>query len=186
MGLIQKHWHYPNITLLLLSAALTGYLLYNGHLDVIVSSFGALGYLGVFLAGLMFVSSFTILPATAILFAFAETLPALPVALVGAAGAMMMDYLAFRFIRDRLLAELNPFLKMLRIYRPVNILKTKYFAWMAPVVGAIIIASPLPDELGLTLLGLTKISAGRFIALTFTFNFVGILLIALAAGKLAR
>lgn len=178
---LQKHWHYPNLTLLLLSVALTAWLFQNGYMENVVASFGALGYVGVFLAGLMFVSTFTILPATAVLFAFAKELPALPVALVGASGAMMMDYLAFRFIRDRLLAELNPFLKMLRIYRPVNILKTKYFAWLAPVVGAIVVASPLPDELGLTLLGLTKISAGRFVALTFTLNFIGILLIALAA-----
>lgn len=178
---LQKHWHYPNLTLLAISVAATVWLFYSGHLGGVVALFGKLGYLGVFLAGLMFVSTFTILPATAILFAFAQGLPALPVALVGAAGAMIMDYLAFRFIRDHLLAELNPFLKMLRIYRPVNILRTKYFAWLAPVVGAIVIASPLPDELGLTLLGLTKISASRFITLTFTMNFVGILLIALAA-----
>ncbi|MEX2012343.1 MAG: hypothetical protein WD970_01125 [Patescibacteria group bacterium] len=178
---LHKHWHYPNITLLLISVAVTAWLFYNGHLETVTVSFGTLGYIGVFLAGMMFVSTFTILPATAILFAFAQDLPALPVALTGAAGAMIMDYLAFRFIRDRLLAELNPFLKMLRIYRPVNILKTKYFAWLAPVVGAIVVASPLPDELGLTLLGLTKISAGRFIALTFVLNFIGILLIALAA-----
>ncbi len=180
---LHKHWHYPNLTLLGISIALTAWLFYSGQIEQLVASFGNLGYVGVFLAGLMFVSTFTIFPATAILFAFSKELPTLPVALIGASGAMTMDYLAFRFIRDHLLEELNPFLKMLRIYRPVNILKTKYFAWLAPVVGAIIIASPFPDELGLTLLGLTRISAERFIALTFCLNFTGILLISLAAGS---
>jgi hypothetical protein len=179
--LSHKRWQYPNITLLLLSAGLTAYLLYNGWLERALEPFGQLGYLGVFLAGAMFVSTFTVAPAAAVLFTFAETLDPLAVAIIGASGAVIGDYLAFRFIKDRLLKELNPFLKMLHIYRPVNILHTKYFAWLAPVVGAIVVASPLPDELGLTLLGLTKISTGRFIALTFGLNFVGILLIALAA-----
>jgi hypothetical protein len=129
----------------------------------------------------MFVSTFTVAPAAAILFTFAETLDPFTVALLGASGAVIGDYLAFRFIKDRLLAELNPFLKMLHLYRPVNILHTKYFAWLAPVVGAVVIASPLPDELGLTLLGLTKMPIGRFIAITYVMNFTGILLIALAA-----
>jgi len=179
--LFHRRWRYPNITLLLLSVALTAYLLYNGWLESFLEPFGQLGYLGVFLAGTMFVSTFTVAPAAAILFTFAESLNPLAVALVGASGAVIGDYLAFRFIKDRLLKELNPFLKMLHIYRPVNILQTKYFAWMAPVVGAVVVASPLPDELGLTLLGMTKISASRFIILAFSLNFVGILLIALAA-----
>ena len=54
---------------------------------------------------------------------------------------------------------------------------------MAPAVGAIVVASPLPDEFGLTLLGLTKMPKKRFLALMFGLNFVGILFIALAANR---
>lgn len=180
---MQKYWRFPNITLLVISLLITMYILQSGRLDDIVRSFGDLGYLGVFIAGLFFVSTFTVAPAAAILFTFAQELPVILVALFGAAGAMLGDYLAFNFIRERLLAEINPFLKMLRIYKPMDIFHTKYFAWMAPAVGAIVVASPLPDEFGLTLLGLSKMSKKRFLALMFGLNFVGMLIIALAANR---
>lgn len=180
---MQKYWRYPNITLLVISLLVTMYILQSGWLDDIVRSFGNLGYFGVLIAGLFFVSTFTFAPAAAILFTFAQELPVIPVALLGAAGAMIGDYLAFNFIREKLLAEINPFLKMLRIYKPIDIFHTKYFAWMAPAVGAIVVASPLPDEFGLTLLGLSKMPKKRFLALMFGLNFIGILIIALAANR---
>jgi hypothetical protein len=50
-----------------------------------------------------------------------------------------------------------------------------------PVVGAVIIASPLPDELGLALLGFSRIDRRYFFAISYTMNFIGIVLIGLAA-----
>lgn len=180
---MHPHWRYPNLTLLFVSLVVTLYLLTNGYLDHLTSSLGNFGYVGVFIAGFLFVSTFTIAPAAAILFGFGESLDPLLVAGIGGMGAALGDYLAYLFIRDRLFAELNPVLKMFHLYRRVDILHTKYFAWLAPVVGAAIIASPLPDEIGLSLLGLKKITFGRFVAFTFCLNAIGIFLIALAAHR---
>lgn len=178
---MHRHWRYPNLTLLIISLVVTFFLLTNGYLDQLTSKLGNLGYLGVFIAGFLFVSTFTIAPAAAILFEFSKSLDPYLVAGIGGAGAAIGDYFAYIFIRDRLFAELNPVLKMFHLYRRVDILHTKYFAWLAPVVGAAIVASPLPDEIGLSLLGLKKITFGRFIALAFLLNAIGIFLIALAA-----
>jgi len=178
---IHRHWRYPNLTFLALSLILTGLILYNGYHETTLNSLQAWGYAGVFLARLLFVSTFTVAPAAAILFGLAQVLNPWLVALIGGLGAMIGDYLAFLFIKERLLKELNPFLKMLHLYRPANILHSKYFGWLTPVIGALIIASPLPDELGLSLLGLTKIKTSRLLALAFFLNAAGILLIALAA-----
>jgi hypothetical protein len=51
---------------------------------------------------------------------------------------------------------------------------TPYFGWLAPVVGALVIASPLPDELGITLLGIARLRNWQFVVLSFIFNFAGI------------
>jgi hypothetical protein len=182
---MHRHWRYPNLTLLFLSLLLSAFLLVNGTLQAAVSYLGVTGYVGVFFAGMLFVSTFTLAPAAAVLYAFAQFLDPPLVALVAATGAALGDYLAYRFIRERLFAELNPFLKALHLYRRVNILHSKYFVWWAPVMGAIFIASPLPDELGLTLLGMKKITAARFITLTFTLHFIGIYLLTLAARAAA-
>lgn len=179
---MHPRWKYPNITLLLVSLVTTVFLLSNGFFDHFTAGLGTLDYLGVFIAGFFFVSTFTIAPAAAILFQFAQRLDPVLVAIIGGLGAAIGDYLAYRFIRDRLFAELNPVLRALHLYRPINILHTRYFAWLGPVSGAVIMASPLPDEIGLSLLGLKKISFGRFVVLAFLLNALGIYVIAMAAN----
>jgi len=180
---MHHRWKYPNITLLIVSLAATVFLLSNGFLDHLTTGLGTLGYLGVFVTGFFFVSTFTIAPAAAILFQFAQILDPLPVAVIGGLGAAIGDYIAYRFIRDRLFAELNPLLRALHLYRQINILHSRYFAWLAPVIGAAIVASPLPDEIGLSLLGLKKINFSRFIVLAFLLNSLGMYIIALAANS---
>src|SRR3989338_5855039 len=182
MHSFHPHWRYPNLTLLVLSLIATYFLLRNGNLHNVINSLGELGYLGVFVTGLFFVSTFTVAPAAAVLFTFAQDFNPLVVALIGGLGAMVGDYVAMRFIRDRLFNELNPFLRALHLYHPVNILHSKYFAWFGPVVGAAIIASPFPDETGLILLGASKISPIRLLIITYLLNAIGIFLIALAAN----
>ena len=49
------------------------------------------------------------------------------------------------------------------------------------MLGGIIIASPFPDELGISLLGFTKTKTNAFIPVSLVFNFIGILLIGIVA-----
>jgi len=54
-----------------------------------------------------------------------------------------------------------------------------------PVIGGmLIIVSPLPDEIGLVMLGMSHLSLMRFVPLSFAANAGGIYLIALAAQRL--
>jgi len=176
----HRHWRFPNLTLLSLSLLVAFGILKLGSTETIVETISVLGYFGVFLAGLFFVSTFTIAPAAAVLTLLSQELDPIMIGIVGGAGAMIGDYLAMTFIRDRLMKELNPLLRTLHIYRPINILHSKYFVWLSPVIGAIIIASPLPDEIGLSLLGLTKISTKKFLLLAFILNSIGIFLLSTA------
>jgi uncharacterized membrane protein YdjX (TVP38/TMEM64 family) len=50
-----------------------------------------------------------------------------------------------------------------------------------PFLGALIIASPVPDEIGVSILGLTKIRYWQFFMVTFILNALGIFLIVTAA-----
>ncbi|HEY4478659.1 MAG TPA: hypothetical protein VI775_02350, partial [Candidatus Paceibacterota bacterium] len=49
-----------------------------------------------------------------------------------------------------------------------------FLKWLSPLIGAFIIASPLPDELGVALLGMSKIRIAVLIPLSFTMNILGI------------
>ena len=57
----------------------------------------------------------------------------------------------------------------------------RIFRWLIAFLGALIIASPLPDELGLTMMGFSKIKTSLFIPISFLLNSLGILIIGLIA-----
>ena len=64
------------------------------------------------------------------------------------------------------------------------LLKLKLFRWLTFFAGGLIIASPFPDELGISLLGFSKMRTSWFIPLSFALNCIGILLIGWVAKAL--
>jgi uncharacterized membrane protein YdjX (TVP38/TMEM64 family) len=65
----------------------------------------------------------------------------------------------------------------------LRIFQNKYLAWFLPVAGAIIIASPFPDEVGVSLMGLSKIKPWRFALLSFILNTAGIYILLTAINQ---
>lgn len=176
----MKNLKYPNLAIFF-SVAFSTYLLYSaGVLENLVIAVGKFGYIGVFITGFFFVSTFTVVPATAILFLFVKELSLPLIALTAGAGGVAGDYLLFRFLKDKLADELSEVFKSAGgsyFIKFHNIVHTRYFSWLSPVVGALIIASPLPDELGIGLLGIYKLDNKKFILLSFILNSVGIFIL---------
>ena len=142
-----------------------------------------------FIAGMFFTSITTTAPAIAVLGELSLQAPPggglLLIAVVGGAGAVIGDYLIFMFVRDRVSDDIAYLLKRTGTPRFFKIFHRKTFRRLLPFIGGLIIASPLPDELGLTLLGIVRMHTSRFLFLSFVFNSAGILLIGLAARSLA-
>lgn len=138
-----------------------------------------------FVAGLFFTSFFTTPPAIVVLGELAQEGNLFLVAGVGALGAVIGDYILFMFVRDRVAADASELLSGPRLKRFMRIMKRSHFRRVLPVVGALIIASPLPDELGLALLGISKMRTRSFFILSFCMNALGIMLVGLAARSLA-
>lgn len=175
-----RHWHYKNTTLLLLSAALFFYLAKTPVADNLIQQAGTLGYIGAFFAGLFFVSTFTAAPAAVVLFHLAERLHPVEIALLAGAGGVVGDYVIFRFMKDKIFAELRYL--FLKRGKPVRALfKSPYFGWLTPIFGAILVASPVPDEVGVSMMGLSKMSTRQFLLIAFLLDVVGIFLIVSAA-----
>lgn len=170
---------YKNTFTLLVGILLLTYFINSPFIKNIIDGILALGYLGVFLAGIFFVSSFTVVPVSIILFFFAKELDPVSIALVAGLGAMFGDYLIFRFLKDYIFEELRPFFRKLKSSLFPRFKLNPYFSWIIPVLGAIIIASPFPDEIGIGLLGLSKIKNWQFVLVSFVLNSLGILLMLL-------
>lgn len=139
------------------------------------------GFVGSFVAGIFFISIFTVAPAGVMLFEIAKTAPVWEVALFGGLGAVVGDFLIFRFIKNNFAEDIVDFFRRGKIEIIVRIFHLSSFRWLLPVIGAIIIASPLPDELGLALMGLSKVKTWKFILISFALNTMGILLLAVLA-----
>lgn len=178
-----RRWKFKNSFLLLVSLVVFFWLAKTPLVDRIIREIGSLGYLGAFITGIFFVSTFTVAPAAVILFHLADTLHPIEVAILAGLGAMVGDYVIFRFMKDKVFEELLPLIRKLHTPKLKLLFKSPYFAWILPVVGAFIIASPLPDEAGVTMLGLSKIKKWQFFLLAFVLNAVGIFLI-VSATKL--
>ena len=156
-----------------------------GAVDALLAYAGDGVLAGSFVAGAFFTSVMTTAPAIAVLGVLSLHGNLFLVALVGGAGAVCGDYLIFSFVRDRLGDDLAYLIKRNGSPRFFKIFHRKSFRWVLPFVGALIIASPLPDELGLVLLGVAKMSTRRFLAVSYAFNATGIFLIGLAARALS-
>ena len=140
------------------------------------------GYLGAFIAGIFFVSTFTVSTGAVILLVLAEKLSPLEIGIAAGLGAVVGDFTIFRFIKDSLLDEITPIFNALGGRHLATVLHTKYFSWTFPVFGALIIASPLPDELGVSLMGIAKMKTTHFVILSFVLNAVGIFLVVSASN----
>jgi hypothetical protein len=172
-----RNWKFKNTSYLLLSLAVFALLYGTPFLNDLVGRIGGFGYVSAFFSGIFFVSTFTVAPAAIILYDLADKLNPIMVAIFAGAGAVLGDYIIFKFFKDKIFEELKPlFIKGSFGSFLSHIFLTPYFAWILPLVGAFIIASPLPDEVGLGMMGLSNIKKHHFLLMTFLLNSIGILI----------
>ncbi len=131
---------------------------------------------------MFFTSVFTTAPAIVALGEFAKEGSLLVTAFFGAAGAVIGDLLIFKFVRDELSGHIATLARSpKRPSRIRELFKNRWFRWIPFFLGGFIIASPLPDELGVGLMGISHADTRTFMVFSFCFNFLGIILIGLVA-----
>ena len=162
-----------DILFIFLGIALTLLLAQTGALKHIPSFLGGEAW-GSFIAGVLFTSAFTLAPASVALVHIAETTPILTVAFWGALGAMCGDLILFLFIRDRFANDLKDSFRPSFFRHVMSSFHFGFLKWLGPIIGAIIIASPLPDELGLGLMGISKTRVYVLMPVAFVMNMIGI------------
>jgi len=172
-----KSWKYKNLTILFISLVFAFILTRLDIFNSFLLHLGSWGYVGAFFAGMLFVLSFTAAIGAIILFILAEYLSPLEIGLIAGLGAMVGDFTMFRFVKDDLVNELEPLYERFGGNHLNHMLHTKYFHWTLPLIGALIIASPLPDEIGVSLMGIYKMKTYKFILVSFLLNAIGIFIV---------
>ena len=136
---------------------------------------------GSLIAGLLFTSLFTTPFAIAMFAALAPEMNIAIMALLGATGSVLGDLVLFALIRHTFRDDLEHLLSLRKFRRMVAVFHRRVFRWILPFVGALIIASPLPDELGIGLMGVSRMKISTLVTISYVMNSIGILLIGITA-----
>jgi len=176
---------YPKFFGLLLTIIIA-ILIFNDDRIISQENFIAIeNYLSSFTLGVMYSYGFTAALSTGALLVIADQQSILITGLIAGLGALIGDLIIFRFIRRSFNDELNLLAKTKHIKKMRNFLK-KYSALnkTVPLLAYIIIASPLPDEIGVALVATYRdVTTKSFAAMSYILNTIGIFTI-LIIGRL--
>jgi len=134
-------------------------------------------FLAEFVAGLFYTSFITSPIAVAMLIVLATDSNPITLALLAGAGSVAGDLIIIKIFRKELSKDINLATHQLHIDIVNKILRKLKLDFITPLLGAIIVASPLPDELGLMMLGASKLSYKQIALISYVLNTAGILLI---------
>jgi len=188
---IEKfEWRHRNLFYLLISIALAYFILTSSYIRDFFANAGTFGYIDSFIIGFFFPHGLTVIPATSAFLVLAENLSPLVIALIGAVGAVISDYIIFRFIGDKLILgfeeiadDISHSLKKEIERIKTRAIKSKLFRRFIPIIAGVILASPLPDELVAILFKTAKFEPKKFLIYAYIFHFIGIFIIA-TIGKI--
>lgn len=152
----------------------------SGLVHEVLAATQDLGVITSFIAGAFFASVFTAVPAGVVLGELSQEMSPWVVALVGGLGCFLSDLVIASFLKRRVANDLDGVLRqspLKRIYRSLQ--KNAFFRWLSVLLGALVIVSPFPDEIGLLLMGASHLPKKIFYPLLFILDVIGILLITL-------
>lgn len=181
---------YPKLLTLLASIAAAYILFRADFFKEFALVFNSPGYISIFLAGFLFAYGFTAPFAVGFFISLAPQLNIFAAALLAGAGALIADLIIFQFIRTSFQDEFDK-LKLTQLFQKVaalfdNHLSDKLKKYLLWSIAGFLIASPLPDEFGVSLIGgFTNLDKKVFSVISYLLNTIGILVIlALASSGL--
>lgn len=175
---------YPKLTLYIIAIFLAYFLFQIPSVSQSIESFNSIEYLPIFFGGLLFSAGFTTPLATGFFLSIDPAINLYSAALIGGLGALIADLGIFSFIKLSFMDEFHKLEKTSFIRNIVdatnNNFPKKIRKALIYFTACIIIASPLPDELAVTLLaGFTRIHPYGFATISYLGNAFGIYLMLL-------
>lgn len=175
-----RNYKYKGLTIIAISILLTFLLARNDYLNQTILGISSIPIVGAFVAGILYVSASTAPFGVFLLLGLSKTLSAPEIAITAGIGGAVADFVIFRFFRDDILVEIKPIYNKFGGQRITRLMQHKLLRWSLPLIGAFIIASPFPDEIGVSLMGLSKIKSYQFVLLSLTLDVIGVFLLVTA------
>lgn len=162
--------------------ALSFYLINSGILSKAIDLILPINFVPEIISGILFTSFLTAPLFIATIYILTSHINPIQIALLGALGAAIADLFIIKLFRDNLFKDFHTLSMDLKLQKLKHFFVKSHFNHLAPVIGLLIIASPFPDEIGLMLLGATKLKNFQLFILTYILNAVGILILAISSN----
>ena len=177
----KLHLRYSNLVLVMLGLLGGIWLLYNPEVFTPIAQNESLGILGAFVMGLLYSAGVTSPAAIAGFFVLGKSMNPVVLAVVGATGAMITNFLVFYFIRHKLVEYLDKFAgkfmkQNMHIWRH-RVNNHPHLKHLLPLFAGTLVASPLPTEIAIGLFAALKIEMKKFLVYTFIFNLISIFIL---------
>lgn len=152
----------------------------NPKMIAFFSNLNNLGYVVIFIAGLLFSFGFTTPFAIGILLNSSHQ-SLIFAGIIGGFGAMLSDLFIYKVIKISFIDEFNKLKKekeMKIIRKSFDRFSGRFKSYLLYILAGLIIASPMPDEIGVSMLaGLAHIKIETLALISFVFNTVGIMIL---------
>ncbi len=149
-----------------------------GVFSLIIGWSKGFSLIAIFVAGLFYTSALTAVPAALALGELSQTQPFILLAAIGAIGGVLADLLISNVILNNEEKDIEKILTRYHLKKLIRFYHRPHVRALMTLGGFLIIASPLPDELGLALMGLSEVRLPYFVVLSYFANFTGILIVA--------
>ncbi len=165
--------------LFLISISIAWWIVKSGILLGAINLVLPVKFLAEFIAGMLYTSFLTTPISVASFIVIADQNNPIIAALIGGIGAVFADLLIMKFfLRNKFIRDdLSTISRDFKLKIVTRILKALHLEFLIIILGLLIIASPLPDELGLTLLSQTKIKFKQLAPVLYIANTLGIMMI---------
>lgn len=174
-------FRYHKLIFLIISIIFAFLLFRHPFISHAILNLDKLNYLGFFIAGILLTFGFST-PFAIGFFIIAQPESFFLAALIGGLGAMCGDLLIFRIIKFSFMNEFRELEKTKVIKEIEDIIKhNKHILirhYLLYVFAGILIATPLPDEIGVSMLaGLTTVNPRKLAVISFLLHSLAIFLI---------
>jgi len=157
------HSHKSRNILLLLVGLLLTFIFYRLPIfPSLISFLVRFGYLSGLIAGFLFSSTITATIGLLILLSLAQHLNLFGLVSAAALGAVIGDIVIFYLIRNKIDHDPSFAPQLFTKYHLSKLFHSRYFSWTLPLIGGLIIISPLPDELGISLFSIAHTPPEEF------------------------
>ena len=177
LKILKRDWEkfeYKHTSMTIIIMLLTLLVLNTALATAVLEWFKNVGLLGGFIGGIMSVSMFTTAPAVVLILAVADHVNPWQLILVASFGSVIGDWLIIKFLEDEVASEIKPLLRKYHILPLIRKFQRSKSRWIASVIGAAILALPLPDEFGIALMDISKVKRRHLLAICFVLNLIGI------------